>query len=199
MAINLINYLYNLKTMATEDKKQEEELVDETNTQENTENSQSDVETDKEEVAEPTTEEQLAEMKDKYLRLYSEFDNFRRRTAKERIELMGTATEGLMTSLVPIIDDFERGLDTMKKAEDVKSVEQGVELIFNKFKSILEGKGLKPMESAIKKEFDPELQEAITQIPAPSKKMKGKVVDVIEKGYYLNEKIIRFAKVVIGA
>ena len=185
--------------MAKKDKKQEEELVENINSEENTENGQSDAKNDNQVEKEPSLEEQLAEMKDKYIRLYSEFDNFRRRTAKERIELMGTATEGLMTSLIPIIDDFERGLETMKKSEDVQAVQQGVELIFNKFRGLLEGKGLKVMESAVGKDFDPEMQEAITQIPAPNPKLKGKVVDVIENGYYLNDKIIRFAKVVIGS
>ena len=154
---------------------------------------------DEEKEIEKTVEEELAEMKDKYIRLYSEFDNFRRRTAKERIELMGTATEGLMTGLIPVIDDFERGIANMKNAEDVKSVKQGVDLIFNKFKGVLEGEGLKPMESYVGKELDPDLHEAITQAPAPNKKLKGKIMDEIEKGYYLNDKIIRYTIVIIGA
>ena len=148
---------------------------------------------------ENSLERELAEMKDKYLRLYSEFDNFRRRTAKERIELTGTATEDLMTALIPIIDDFERGIVNMEKAEDVNAVKEGVVLIFNKFKKILEAKGLRRMESSVGKEFDAEIHEAITQAPAPSEDLKGKIMDEIERGYYLNDKIIRYSKVVIGA
>lgn len=145
-----------------------------------------------------TVEEELGEMKDKYLRLYSEFENFRRRTAKERLDLIQTSTEGLMLSLLPVLDDYERGADQMEKADDVQSVKEGVELIRTKFKQILESKGLKQMESSVGKEFDAEMQEAITQAPAPSDDLKGKIMDEIEKGYQLKDKIIRFPKVVIG-
>ncbi len=192
--------------MAKEDKKQEEEVLNEQETQETKENGQTDNSEDSdadnstvEEEETNSVEQELAEMKDKYLRLFSEFDNYRKRTAKERIELMGTATEGLMKALVPVIDDFERGMDQMQKADDVKSVNEGVELIFNKFKGILESKGLKPMESSVGQDLNPEIHEAITKAPAPEEKLKGKVMDEIEKGYYLNEKIIRYAKVVIGS
>ena len=145
-----------------------------------------------------TVEDELAEMKDKYLRLYSEFENFRRRTAKERLDLIQTSTESLMVSLLPVLDDYDRGAEQMAKADDVKSVIEGVELIRTKFKQILESKGLKQMESSYGKDFDAEVQEAITQAPAPSKKLKGKVMDEVEKGYQLKDKIIRFPKVVIG-
>ncbi|PCJ64977.1 MAG: nucleotide exchange factor GrpE [Bacteroidetes bacterium] len=149
------------------------------------------------EVKEPSAEEKLSELNDKYLRLYSEFDNYRKRTSKERIELFKTAGQDIMTDLIPVMDDFERALQNMDKKGDVKTIRQGVDLVYNKFKTSLEAKGLKAFKS-IEKEFDPEIHEAITKIPAPSKKLKGKVVDEIEKGYKLNDKVIRFAKVVVG-
>ena len=170
----------------------EEEVVDQQ--QECVEN-----EASEEKSEEPkTVEEELAEWKDKYLRLYSEFENFRRRTAKERLDLIQTSTEGLMSSLLPILDDYDRAFTQMEKAEDVKSVREGVELIHDKFKKTLEGKGLKEMESSVGAEFDAEVHEAITQAPAPSDDLKGKIMDEIEKGYQINDKIIRFPKVVIG-
>jgi len=149
------------------------------------------------ETKESTAEEKYTELNDKYLRLYSEFDNYRKRTTKERIELFKTAGQDIMTDLVPVIDDFERALQNMDKKGDVKTIRKGVDLVYNKFKSTLESKGLKPFKS-IEQDFDPEIHEAITKIPAPSDKLKGKIVDEIEKGYKLNEKVIRFAKVVIG-
>lgn len=142
---------------------------------------------------------ELAESKDKYLRLYSEFENFRRRTAKEKLDMVQTANEDLMTALVPIIDDFERAEKSFEdKSTDLKAVKEGVQLIYNKFKKVLEQKGLKAMEGKEGMDFDSEYHEAITQIPAPKKSLKGKVVDVVEKGYMLKEKVIRYAKVVIG-
>lgn len=140
---------------------------------------------------------ELAEMKDKYVRLVAEFDNARRRNAKERVELISTAGKDLVTDLLPVMDDILRAQKTFEKADDLKQVIEGVELIFHKFTKTLESKGLKPLES-IGKDFDVEVHEAITQIPAPTANLKGKVVDEIEKGYYLNDKLIRFAKVVTG-
>jgi len=142
---------------------------------------------------------ELQEAKDKYLRLYSEFENFRRRTAKERLTLISTANEELMTALLPVVDDFERGQKAMEETEDHKTSKEGFDLIYNKFSSILKQKGLKPMESKSGSEFNTEFHEAISQMPVEKKKMKGKIIDVVEKGYYLDEKVIRFAKVVIGA
>lgn len=139
-----------------------------------------------------------AEWKDKYLRLYAEFDNFRQRTSREKLALVGTATEGLMTELLPVVDDFERSLKAMETAHDVESLREGVDLVYQKMMKILARKGLRAME-AIGQPFDAELHEAITQIPAPEAEQKGKVLDEIEKGYSLNDKTIRFAKVVIGA
>lgn len=144
------------------------------------------------------TEAELSEMKDKYLRLYSEFDNYKRRTAKERIDLAKTANQEMIVALLPVVDDFERARQSMQNAQDIESVKAGVELIFNKLAAILQQKGLTPME-ATGQPFDAEIHEAITQIPAPDESLKGKVIDEVEKGYYLNDKVVRFAKVVIGA
>lgn len=143
-------------------------------------------------------EAKVADLNDKYLRLYSEFDNYRKRTAKERIELSKIAGEDIFKSILPVMDDFERALKSITEAKDIKAVEEGVSLIYNKLKNTLSQKGLEPMES-IGKDFDPDLHEAITNVAAPSEDLKGKVIDEIEKGYMLNGKIIRFAKVIVGA
>jgi molecular chaperone GrpE len=140
---------------------------------------------------------ELAEQKDKYLRLFAEFDNFKRRTAKERIELMQTAGREVITSLLDVLDDCERAEKTMETSQDAAIVKEGVTLVFAKLRSTLEQKGLKPMES-VGAAFDPDLHEAITEIPAPTTELQGKVIDQVQKGYYLNDKIIRFAKVVVG-
>ena len=142
---------------------------------------------------------EVQEAKDKYLRLYSEFENFRRRTAKERLDLIKTANEDLMTSLLPVMDDFHRAQKALEESEDHKASKEGFDLIYNKFSNILMQKGLKPMEDKPGVPFDTDHHEAISQMPVEKKKMKGKIIDVVEKGYYLDEKVIRFAKVVIGA
>jgi molecular chaperone GrpE len=142
--------------------------------------------------------EELALANDKYLRLYAEFDNFRRRTNKERAELLQTAGKEVIVSLLPLLDDFERAVRSMENATDINAVKEGVVLVQNKLNNILSQKGLKPMES-IGHPFDAELHEAITNIPAPTDEQKGKVIDEMEKGYYLNDKVIRFAKVIVGA
>lgn len=139
-----------------------------------------------------------AEWKDKYVRLYAEFDNYKRRTSKERIDLLKTANEDLMSSLIPVMDDFDRALKNIPATEETKALREGVELIHNKFNKTLTQKGLTPM-NAQGEVFNTELHEAITQIPAPSEELKGKVVDEVEKGYFLGDKVIRYAKVVIGA
>ena len=151
----------------------------------------------KQEVVEPSADEVLQQEKDKYLRLFAEFENYKKRTSKERIELFKTASQELMTALLPILDDFDRGLAEIKKVDD-ENLLKGMELINNKLKNILTQKGLAEVETKQGDTFDAEVHEAITQIPAPSKKLKGKIVDVIEKGYKLGEKIIRFPKVIIG-
>lgn len=142
---------------------------------------------------------EVQEAKDKYIRLYSEFENFRRRTAKEKLELIKTASEGLMVSLLPVMDDFERAQKALEESEDHKASQEGFELIYNKFKNVLTQKGLKPMDDKSGTEFSTEFHEAISQMPVEKKKLKGKIIDVVEKGYFLDEKVIRFAKVVIGA
>ena len=156
----------------------------------------------------PTKEEKLLEEKeelqqkynelnDRFLRLYSEFDNFRKRTAKERLELIKSASQDLIVDLLPVLDDFERGLKAFEDHHADPELIKGVELIYTKFYNILKLRGLKPMES-MGKEFNTDWHEALTNIPAPSEDMKGKVVDVIQTGYLLNDKVIRYAKVVVG-
>ncbi|OUJ73174.1 nucleotide exchange factor GrpE [Hymenobacter crusticola] len=144
------------------------------------------------------TNAELAELKDKYLRLAAEFDNYKRRTAKERQDLFKTANQELMQVLLPIIDDFERARTHTQSSEDVNVVRESVDIIYNKMLKTLQQKGLTPMETK-GGAFDPDLHEAITQIPAPSEELKGKVVDEVEKGYYLGDKVIRHAKVVLGS
>jgi len=154
--------------------------------------------TDAEISAEDKLREELTLANDKYLRLYAEFDNFRRRTQKERTELLQTAGKDVIISLLPILDDFERAERAMETSTDIKAVKKGVALIQNKLNHLLSQKGLKPMQS-IGQEFNPDLHEAITNIPAPTDDQKGKVVDEMEKGYTLNDNVIRFAKVIVGA
>ena len=148
-----------------------------------------------------TVEEQLnAELsneKDKFLRLFAEFENYKRRTSKERVELFSTASQDVIKSLLPVLDDFDRALHEMSKHEETE-LSKGVELIKNKFSSTLQQKGLSVVEVKKGDTFDADDHEAVTQIPAPTKDLKGKIIDVIEKGYKLNDKVIRFPKVVIG-
>lgn len=145
-----------------------------------------------------TTGRELAELKDKYLRLYADFENFRRRTAKEKLDLIGNANEGLLQALIPVVDDFERAMQSIEKTDDVAAVKEGVTLIYNKLFKTLENKGLKPMVSK-GEPFNADLHESVTQFPAPTDELKGKVIDEVEKGYYLNDKVIRFAKVIVGS
>jgi molecular chaperone GrpE len=180
----------------------------ELNEQQTEEQAQPEEETDAsaEETTDQTTEEEsqseedpvdeAAEWKDKYLRLFAEFDNVQKRNARERIELFKNASEELITAMLPVLDDFDRAIAELEANGSTTELE-GVKLIHNKLYSLLEQKGLKWMDSMGEK-FDVELHEAITEAPAPNKKQKGKVIDVIEKGYSLNEKIIRYAKVVVG-
>lgn len=142
-------------------------------------------------------EQEVGELKDKYIRLYAEFDNFRKRTARERLELMKTAGQDILQDLLPVLDDLDRAKEMVEKSGKAEDLQSGFDLIAHKLKKSLEAKGLTPMDS-MGQPFDPEWHEAITEIPAPSEDMKGKVVDVIEKGYLLNDKIIRYAKVVVG-
>jgi len=156
-----------------------------------------DIETDNKAVKEAGLEEKLAEANEKYLRLSAEFDNYRKRTLKEKMDLTKSAGESIINKLLPVMDDFDRALQLMEEATDCKAMKDGIDLIYAKFNEFLKGNGVKEIE-AREKEFDTDLHEAVTKIPAPDKKLKGKVVDVIQKGYYLNEKVIRYAKVVVG-
>lgn len=140
---------------------------------------------------------EVEELKDKYLRQAAEFDNFRRRTAKEKIELISTAGKDVIGSLLEVLDDSERAEKQLKNAQDLEALKEGFRLVFTKLRTTLQARGLKAMES-IGTEFNPDIHEAITEIPSPSPEMVGKVIDEVEKGYYLNDKIIRFAKVVVG-
>ncbi len=142
-------------------------------------------------------QDEVAEAKDKYIRLFSEFENFRRRTAKEKLELIQSANENLLKNLLPVLDDFERA---EKAFRDLNTKEaEGFLLIFNKYKKIMEQSGAKVLDLKAGDDFNADTQEAITQVPAPSEALKGKIVDVVEKGYVLNDKVIRFAKVVVGS
>lgn len=137
------------------------------------------------------------EMNDRYLRLSAEFDNYRKRTLRERMEMTKTAAESVMLSILPVIDDFERAMHSIEMGMDFEATKEGILLIYNKFKDFNKQNGISEIE-AVGKAFDTDLHEALTKIPAPSENLKGKIVDVIQKGYYLNEKVIRFAKVVVG-
>lgn len=185
-------------------KEQEQEELQENTANATTEEELNQVDETAEEAASTETGEdetaiQLAEMKDKFVRLMAEFENFRRRTAKERLELIKTANQDTMSELLPVLDDMERARQSMEATKDIDTMLQGLELVFHKLKHVTQQKGLKPMGTKAGDDFDSELHEAVTQISAPSEELKGKIVDVIEKGYTLNEKVIRFAKVVIGA
>ncbi len=137
------------------------------------------------------------ELNDKLLRLTAEFDNYRKRTLKEKADLIKTAGEDIIVNILPVLDNFERALKASEDAKDVKAIREGIELIYNNFKDFLKQRGLKEIE-AVEQELDTDKHEAITKIPAPKEELKGKIVDVVEKGYSLNDKVIRFAKVVVG-
>ena len=141
--------------------------------------------------------QEVAELKDKYLRLFAEFDNYKKRTVKERLDLLRTAAQDTIASLLPVLDDFDRARQTADDDHTDETFSEGVLLVYNKLYNVLKGHGLEPMEST-GAAFDPELHEAISEIPVTDEAMKGKVIDTIEKGYYLRDKIIRHAKVVVG-
>lgn len=141
--------------------------------------------------------QKCADLNDKNLRLMAEFDNYRKRTLKEKSELIKTAGESLLANMLPLVDDFERGLNAMKSTEDVQAIKEGVELIYTKFMAFLIQNGVKAI-STENEVFNTDLHEAITTIPAPTEELKGKIMDCVSKGYTLNEKVIRFSKVVVG-
>jgi len=184
-------------------KEQEEEEKEVQETKETQDIAEEQVlEQEQEQVIELSREEQLekevAELKDKHLRMFAEFENFKKRTAKERIDLFRNAGLDFFESMLPILDDFDRASKHREESDNTEELAKGIVLIQSKLIGILEQKGLKSMESSIGKAFDTDFHEAITQIPAPSKDMKGKVIDETEKGYLLNDKVIRYAKVVVG-
>lgn len=191
--MDLKNIFKNKPKMTTDNTEKEFDLTDET--LENTTNEEQ-VPVEEISVEEKLTQDLAAE-KDKFLRLFAEFENYKRRTAKERIELYKTANQDVLYSLLPVLDDFDRGMVEIHKAKD-KNLTKGVELIHEKLKNTLVSKGLEEVEIKNGDVFNADFAEAITHIPAPNEKLKGKIVDVIEKGYKLGEKIIRFPKVVIG-
>jgi molecular chaperone GrpE len=182
------NIFKNKSTMNTENSEKECEV---------NENTVNEVESTVELSVEEQLQDDLAKEKDKFLRLFAEFENFKKRTAKERMELFKTANEEVLQAILPILDDFDRAMVEISKTED-DILLKGVELIHEKLKSTLVSKGLEQVEVKAGDAFNADFAEAITQIPAPTPSMKGKVVDVIEKGYKLGDKIIRFPKVVIG-
>jgi molecular chaperone GrpE len=167
----------------------------------NTDESQSGSSHLNEPVAEETEiekmKEELQEQKDKYLRKSAEFENFKRRSAKEKMELIQTAGKEVIIDMLDVLDDCDRAQKQIENSEDIKEIKEGVLLVFNKLRNRLAARGLKPMET-IHQEFNPDLHDAITEIPAPTDDLKGKIIDEVVKGYYLNDKIIRHAKVVVG-
>ncbi|MDR6300523.1 nucleotide exchange factor GrpE [Mesonia maritima] len=172
-----------------------DDAIDEVESKEQQENDKGEK---KEELSEvDQLKNEVEKEKDKFLRLFAEFENYKRRTSKERVELFKTAGQEVMQAMLPVLDDFDRALVEIEKSED-KELLKGVELINNKLRETLKSKGLTPMNVKEGDKFDADLHEAITQIPAPNKKLKGKIVDVVERGYTLGEKIIRYPKVVTG-
>ncbi|MEQ8546862.1 MAG: nucleotide exchange factor GrpE [Cyclobacteriaceae bacterium] len=182
------------------DLEKESVSVEETDTQEQ----EMSVEEEEQSVEEEQVDEltaaknEVAEAKDKYIRLYSEFENFRRRTSKEKLDLIQTANKDLMGDLIPVLDDFERAMQSITEKLDIEAAKEGIDLIYNKFKKTLDNKGLKKMDIEKGADFNDDFHEAITQIPA-GEEMAGKIVDVVENGYFLGDKVVRFAKVVTGA
>jgi molecular chaperone GrpE len=153
--------------------------------------------TNPDEVKEQTSDEKYNDLNNRFLRLYAEFENFRKRTNKERLDIINNANADLLKDLIPVIDDFERAITNNEGSEDVVAIKEGFSLIYNKYKGILNTKGLKPMESK-GEVFDPEVHEAVANMPTEDKELKGKIIDDLEKGYFLNEKVLRYAKVVVG-
>lgn len=188
--------------MFNKKKKSEEPITEEQQDAQEVAEQQIEENTPVEPIIELSAEEKLQQensvLNDKYLRLFAEFDNYKRRTQKERIELLQTAGKDVVVSLLPVLDDFDRALKATENATEVNAIREGIMLVQTKLKSILTQKGLKEVES-LHTAFDTDIHEAITKIPAPTDDLKGKVVDELEKGYTLNDKVIRFAKVVVGA
>ena len=191
------------------DPKEKEKMAEELNVEETKDTAEEQPQNDQAEEAAPLTHEEqlekeledaqavIEEQKDKYLRLSAEFDNYRKRTMKEKAELILNGGEKSISSILPVIDDFERAIKTMETAKDVKAVKEGVELIYNKFMAVMAQNGVKVIETK-DQPLDTDYQEAIAVIPAPSEEQKGKILDCVQTGYTLNDKVIRHAKVVVG-
>jgi len=175
---------------------EENDVGDNQNTKNQNNNNQSTKQNDPDKIEQ--LERELQKERDNFLRLFAEFENYKKRTSRERIELFSTANKELMTALLPVLDDFDRGLKEIEKSSD-KALLDGMKLIYNKFKNTLVQKGLTEIKVKKGDTFDADIHEAISQIPAPSKKLKGKIIDVVEKGYKLGDTIIRFPKVVTGS
>jgi molecular chaperone GrpE len=203
LAIFLGDICNNMKTMEEKEMETTDQTIPAENEAENNENkAENSPDTAPESEEAPLSEldqlkADLADQKDKYLRLMAEFENFRRRTAKERLELIQTAGKDVIVSMLEVMDDCDRAEKQLNSADDITLQKEGIQLVFNKVRSTLQSKGVTAMES-LHKDFNVELHEAITEIPVTDEKQKGKVVDEITKGYFLNDKIIRFAKVVVG-
>jgi molecular chaperone GrpE len=201
MAKNLMQSLIKKFTMGNnnEHNEQKEELTNEELNRETAENSSEEQYLEQEGGTEALVEleAQVAELKDKYLRLFAEFENYKRRTAKEKLDMIGSAAKNTLINFLPVLDDFERAKAAAEKENSTEVFSEGVELVYQKFLQTLKNQGLKRIESdnAL---FDAEYHEAITEIPAPTEEMKGKVIDTVEQGYFLNDKVIRYAKVVVG-
>ncbi|MEF8983080.1 MAG: nucleotide exchange factor GrpE [Bacteroidales bacterium] len=183
------------KKSAEDKEKKKEEQEQEQEQEQKQEEAEAQQEEEKKE--EKSDKEKLAELQDKYLRLTAEYDNYRKRTLKEKMELTKSAGEDILKGLLPIMDDFERALQSIDEAGDIQAVKDGVYLIYNKFKDFLNQQGVKEIE-AQDKDFDTDKHEAVSKVPAQNEELKGKVVDVVQKGYYLNDKVLRYAKVVVG-
>ena len=191
------------------DPKEKEKMAEELNVEETKDTAEEQPQNDQAEEAAPLTHEEqlekeledaqavIEEQKDKYLRVSAEFDNYRKRTMKEKAELILNGGEKSISSILPVIDDFERAIKTMETAKDVKAVKEGVELIYNKFMAVMAQNGVKVIETK-DQPLDTDYHEAIAVIPAPSEEQKGKILDCVQTGYTLNDKVIRHAKVVVG-
>ena len=195
--LNIVSKYKNKAKRALKMENKEELPIEEQQITQETDNVSENIEATIEEIPELSETEklqnELGELKDKYLRLYSDFDNFRKRTAKEKLEMIQSASEKVIVDVLPVLDDMERAVANAGEGE----ISEGIQLIFSKLNNILTSKGLKPME-AKGQIFNADIHEAITQFPAPNEDDKGKVFDVVEKGYFLNDKVIRFAKVVVA-
>ncbi len=185
------------KVVENASKSEETKNVGKEETKEHAKGKKRKLKKDKKQIEIDELKEKLNEISDKHLRLQAEFDNFRRRTMKEKADLIKSGGESVLINILPVIDDFERALNSLKDVADDDAGKQGTTLIYNKFEEFLKQNNVKEIE-ALNQDFDVDLHEALTKVPAPDEKLKGKVIDVIQKGYLLNDKVIRFAKVVIG-